>query len=470
MRKIAFLFLVFILLFRCNEDPVSPQDSFNDQFQYLFNEVESIRGEKFSRNVQVETVKNKDVKNLMDSLLYGGIIDDYIIEEAKLYVAFGFVSSIDEYFEDNESHLEQDIGGFYIEGLEKLYIVFNNSPLEIEEYVIVHELTHALQDQRHDLTAYSRGAKTLDEAVARSYIIEGEANYVMNIFDICNYADIDFRYIQQSFLDTIFPPYTIRAYRDLLDEFNALEPAYITLSSTHKYYHGMFIVNSGIKHGGWQEFDSWFLNPPISTEQMIHWADNITYNTPCSFVPVYHFTGLPNSSALLDNGTLGELYITVLLYCNGVTDYDIAGSGWAGDQYWVFENKSKGEFYLIWYTTWDTDEDAVEFFRAYRNLLVNSGKEYLQVELVEDSLFCSEFGEKELCNRVIKTGNDVLIAKSVPVSGMETIFNELKQVKEPSETLAKTGIATHDELKSHFRVRYSSKKIVRKYHEGLIGK
>lgn len=53
---------------------------------------------------------------------------------------------------------------------------------------------------------------------------------------------------------------------------------------------------------------------------------------------------------------------------------------------------------------------------------------------------------------------------------METIFNELKQVKEPSETLAKTGIATHDELKSHFRVRYSSKKIVRKYHEGLIGK
>lgn len=464
MKKRILLF-VAVLFSQCNNDPVSPEDSFNIRFENLHHEVESIRGEKFAENIQVETVKNVDVKNLMDSLLYGGKIGEYMMQEAQLYNVFGFVSSVDQYFNDNESHLEHDIGGFYIDGLEKLFIVYNSSPSEIENYIIVHELTHALQDQRHNLTAYSRSAKTLDESVARSYIIEGEANYVMYVFEICNTYDTYYEQVAQSFWDTLFQPYTIKDFRDFLVDNNALEPAYLNLLSTHKYYHGTSIINSGIKSNGWKEIDLWYSNPPVSTEQMIHWGDNVNHNQPCSFTSVYHFTGLPNTSELLDRGTLGELYITVLLYCNDVTNYDIAGSGWAGDQYWVFENKAKDEFHLIWYTVWDTPEDATEFFRAYCNLLENHEKEFIKKELVEDSLYLSEYREKKLCNKVVKKGNDVLIAKSVPISTLETIFIELEQVKNGNEFVSKTVVNTHDELKSHFRVRYSGLKILKKYKE-----
>ena len=42
-----------------------------------------------------------------------------------------------------------------------------------------------------------------------------------------------------------------------------------------------------------------------------------------------------------------------------------AAAGWGGDRYVLYENKAAGELLLVQYTTWDTENDAKEFFQAY---------------------------------------------------------------------------------------------------------
>ena len=51
--------------------------------------------------------------------------------------------------------------------------------LSLEEMVLVHELTHALQDQYFDLERFIDGDPLSDEGTARTALVEGDASLVM---------------------------------------------------------------------------------------------------------------------------------------------------------------------------------------------------------------------------------------------------------------------------------------------------
>jgi hypothetical protein len=51
-----------------------------------------------------------------------------------------------------------------------------------------------------------------------------------------------------------------------------------------------------------------------------------------------------------------------------------AAGGWGGDRYALYENKATGGLVLAQYTTWDTENDAREFFDAYSERTVKRYK------------------------------------------------------------------------------------------------
>ena len=66
--------------------------------------------------------------------------------------------------------------------------------------------------------------------------------------------------------------------------------------------------------------------------------------------------------------TLGEFLIRVLLRRNLPEDEaDQAAAGWAGDRLLAFQKEQK--LVLGWITAWDSREDAVQFYRSYRQAL-----------------------------------------------------------------------------------------------------
>ena len=64
---------------------------------------------------------------------------------------------------------------------------------------------------------------------------------------------------------------------------------------------------------------------------------------------------------LFRSNVLGEMQMGVLLQKhNGPS----AAAGWDGDHYAVFEGP-EGRLGLVWLTTWDSEDDAGEFTKAY---------------------------------------------------------------------------------------------------------
>ena len=58
---------------------------------------------------------------------------------------------------------------------------------------------------------------------------------------------------------------------------------------------------------------------------------------------------------------VGEMQLAVLLRRHGGKN---AAAGWDGDRFAVFEGPD-GKLGLVWFTTWDSDEDAGEFADGY---------------------------------------------------------------------------------------------------------
>ena len=77
--------------------------------------------------------------------------------------------------------------------------------------------------------------------------------------------------------------------------------------------------------------------------------------------------------------TVGEFNIRVLL--DGyLPDQEavLASEGWDGDRFLLLENQDDNQLLLCWYTTWDTEQDAKDFFHIYAKVLEKRYTEALE--------------------------------------------------------------------------------------------
>ena len=85
-----------------------------------------------------------------------------------------------------------------------------------------------------------------------------------------------------------------------------------------------------------------------------------------------------------------------------------AAAGWDGDRYAVFEGPDQ-KLGLVWFSTWDNEDEAREFARAYaRYQTKRQGKKGFQPEEIPDSLWrCQD----NVCQVVERRGADVTVVE-----------------------------------------------------------
>jgi hypothetical protein len=239
----------------------------------------------------------------------------------------------------------------------------------LNELVVSHELMHALQDQHFELEKVLPGrlyATNEDQALARKSVVESEANLV-------SYA-----YVFRMDLDSW-------AQRNLLSEYllatsgmslglallaNRRSPSFYTRILTLQYFHGMRFLSQTANAGG--DFSAvtraYGGGLPESTEQLL-WPEKFA---PAAYDPPLQLVSLEDDSlegwARIDENTFGELSLRTLLdLFNPRGDAVEAARGWGGDRYDVFERDDR--VLLAWRLLFDSDDDATEFERAYKNAL-----------------------------------------------------------------------------------------------------
>jgi hypothetical protein len=226
--------------------------------------------------------------------------------------------------------------------------------------VIAHELTHALADQNYDIDAMQKLVKHDDDRdLALSALIEGEATLTMTGAQMNDWTGTKVRDIPAASLDRVFSfliPLMPMAGGKALRE----APVILSETMIFPYLRGLVFCARLTNDGGWDALDRAYRNPPQSTEQILHPEKYLAKPDPPQSVGLGKLEPGGGWKEVGQN-VVGEMQLAVMLRRHGGKN---AAAGWDGDRYAVFEGP-KGRLGLVWFTTWDTEDDAREFHKGY---------------------------------------------------------------------------------------------------------
>ncbi|WP_337175853.1 hypothetical protein [Paludisphaera sp.] len=308
--------------------------------------------------------------------------------------------------------------------------------------VIAHEMTHALSDQHFDLDElHALAKKNDDHSLAVSALIEGEATLAMMAAGQEDWEGEDIIALPAEGLgrgmELMMPFLTSLGGGQTLK--NA--PPIISESMLFPYIRGLVFAAKLANDDGWKGIDAAYLDPPLSTEQILHPAK---YKAEPDYPVLIDLGELSPGEGWkeISRNVMGEMQTSVLLRKhNGKA----AAAGWDGDRYAVFEGP-EGKLALVWMTTWDSEDDAREFARAYaRYQTTRMGDGQFQPADIPDSLWRSVDG---VCRVVERRGADVAVvegfapAASAPL--LEAAFKAAKSEMKPGPRTVKPSKLPQD--------------------------
>jgi hypothetical protein len=231
----------------------------------------------------------------------------------------------DDVGEEEDALLDDSVVGFYDSDTEQL--VLRAGTLDpYAQLTLVHELTHAWQDQHYDLDALYDEVETQDEALALRALVEGDATRVEDAWRKAQPASVQNAIAKRE--DELFGP-------DDGDEPSRLQAS---LSALYGFPYeagedfAQYVWDTGSNAG----LDAAFSEPPTTTAQVIH---------PEKYLPVDAPTPVPTPKAggrVVDSGVLGEVGLIVTLARGDLDRSDVeAAAGWDGDAYVTWRNGSR---------------------------------------------------------------------------------------------------------------------------------
>jgi hypothetical protein len=389
--------------------------------------VEYLRHEEFTENVSVDVLSRAEYRQRSANRSANQSAEAEAFGEwnNQVWEALFVTGEGNDSQEAISGTQGSSVAGFYSPRDDAITIITNSpeSPT-IDNATLVHELTHALQDQHYDLTSEKYSAETQDGELAVDGAIEGDAKYV------------ELRYA--SMCGGEWTCVSTPAAGGSGGSGSSVNYG-IFLTIFQPYSDGPVYVHDVVERGGWEAVDEMLRNPPVSTEQTIHSTDEEP-------VPIEYQSRATNGwSTFAEQGqggsdTVGEASIFTMFWYQARTanadtvpvrsiaetesrydtyNYDgVPSNGWANDRLFPYE-KSTGsgeEYGYVWVTEWDTEGDAQEFRDAYLNILAahDAAERGENTWVIEDGPFADAF-------RVRMDGTRVVIVNGPTVDSVNDI-------------------------------------------------
>jgi hypothetical protein len=276
--------------------------------------VEAHRGLKFKRPVKVHQLSDQAFQARVIELQRQDPADT--IRQGKVLRALGLLPPGIDPEKAEEELLGGDVIGFYDPKTRELEVRGDAATLHVK-HVVVHELTHALQDQWFGLPSQSSGNDDAD--FADTTLIEGDAVRVEDAY-IASLSAQDRQRLrsEEAGGNAPIPGDVPRVLEELLGLPYSLGPAF---------------TSSVLAARGQAGLDDAFRMPPTSSSQVLHPDRYLAGAKPAKVADP------PADGPTFDRGTLGELDLDLLLE-GLVGSGALTGSqaraatqGWSGDRY-----------------------------------------------------------------------------------------------------------------------------------------
>jgi len=340
-----------------------PDDKMLSTMEIIEEQVEKLRGLSLSNQVSRKTLPQAELRQRVMQDFFA----DYTIEDSQkdalILDLFGFLEKDYDLYNLYLDLYSEQIAGFYDDETREMVVVQGEAFSGSEKMTYAHEFTHALQDEAFDL---KNGLK-LDEdyclqdseyCASVQALVEGDATLTETLWFLEHSTNQDKKDIFKMF-DNYQSPIFDSA------------PPFLKEDFLFAYSQGLEFVQSLYDSGGFDAIDAAYLNPPLSTEQILH------PNRYPDDVPV--ILNVPNFSGMLDDGwveidrnNLGEWYTYLLLAKAFDPSFRIndeqakdSAEGWGGDQYVVYHNPDTNQEILVYRSDWDTQKEADEFWSQF---------------------------------------------------------------------------------------------------------
>ncbi len=350
------------------QETTPPAPDITAQFKQLEDITQSIRGLETLKPVEKAFPTRADIQAYIKHSLDKALTTQIMTEAEAFYWAFDLLDPKKTPLrEAYEKLLGQQVAGYYDTDTKSMNVV-ETGPADtaaklglLERIIYVHEFTHALQDQYFDLDAYmqvAQDAKNNDMALARAALVEGDATYVMNEYAI--------QESQKNPLGALLELATSSAQAGGL----ALPPdtpSILAAELLFPYLAGEIFVRAVRENGGQEALDRAFINPPQSTEQIMHPELYLTGDNPdLVTLPV---TPPDETWTPITSGVLGEFYLEqMLLEQLSPDDAATAAAGWGGDAYQIYQQDDGTQAWALT-LVWDTPADKTEFETIFDNFV-----------------------------------------------------------------------------------------------------
>ena len=247
--------------------------------------------------------------------------------------------------------LTEQLAGLYDPKAREFYLASWVDPL-LQRPVIVHELTHALQDQHFELRRLAEWPDgDSDAQLAAHSLVEGDATLLMAQY-VLKHPEAGAAYLQAMATAPKMPVFE-----------NA--PRAVRESLTFPFVQGMQFATSLHGRGGWKAVSAAYTPLPQSTEQILH-LDKFDRRERPVAVTLADVSGLLGRGwRRLDSDVSGEAGYQIILdqFLGDPAESRRAAAGWGGDRFSVYERG--GDAIVIQMTAWDSEADAREFADAY---------------------------------------------------------------------------------------------------------
>lgn len=345
---------------------ILPTASPNIESTPVIDEQESLANRMDSINLKINVFRNlnsiREIKiqfvsqHQMRSRILGDFEEkrDETLKTGRLYRALGILSENDDLYQIRLSLLTYNPSSFYDPDNDTLYLNNENSvstPSQIRTYV--HEFVRGLQYQHFDIKSITeRLTGTIDAKIASHALVKGDSTISELVF-------INQDMSEEERAESVIPP-----DNELLSALRQA-PRVIQREFIFPLEEGAHFTRHIYETGGFETINKAYLNPPQSTEQILHPEKYEAGDIPLK-VPV-----TDPSSALGDEwtvdleDTLGEFLLQA--YLEATTGPELAltaTEGWGGDTVLLLDGPDDKSA-LILRAVWDTVSDAEEFFNLF---------------------------------------------------------------------------------------------------------
>ncbi len=339
--------------------------SVDAQMDTIQEQVSGIRGLEMSAPLDRAMMTSAELQDVVVNEFFIDYTPEMAQQDTDVLSALGLLDPDFDLLQFYKDLYSEQIAGYYDSETKEMFVISDAGFTGLERMTYAHEFTHVLQDQNYDL---ENGLKLNEDyceteseyCAAVTALVEGDAVLTEQYWFLMNSTNQDKTDVSD-FQATYESPVFDSA------------PAYMKQDFLFPYQQGFDFVQSLYGDKKWKSVDAAYVNPPVTTEQILH-PEKYPDEKPVN-VEVPDLTGdLGEGWVEIDRGVVGEWY-TSLVFSSGVDKkFQLdsftaaeAAAGWGGDGYVYFDDNNSDAYVFAWQSAWDSMDDADEFFTSSKD-------------------------------------------------------------------------------------------------------